>query len=135
MPKFDSTRVDAWVALWNTYDLRKVDELFVRDDRLTYFSSEKEGVIRGGDAVRRHHEGFGFVPGGGGPKPTRLWLENVTTAEFAGSTTAVVSAVWYFARDGRPQVQRGPVTLVFVHEVGGAWRIAHAHFGNYPPRA
>jgi hypothetical protein len=128
---FDARRLDDWVSFWNTYDLSACDDLFLRDDRLTYFSSEQEGVLRGFDAVRAHHEGFGFVPGGRA-KPTRLWLEEVHRSEFAGAT--IVSATWCFSKDGRPGIQRGPVTFVFV-PAEETWRIAHAHFGNYPSRS
>ena len=37
--------VDAWVEIWNTYDLNQVDKLFLQDERVTYFSSEKEGFF------------------------------------------------------------------------------------------
>ncbi len=53
--------VQDWVEMWNTYDLDQVQRLFLDDQRLTYFSSEKEGIIRGMDAVLEHHRGFGFV--------------------------------------------------------------------------
>src|SRR5688572_22402836 len=39
---FDGAReVRDWVAMWNRYDLDQVDTLFVRDSRVTYFSSER----------------------------------------------------------------------------------------------
>jgi hypothetical protein len=41
-----------------------VDKLFLKDSRLTYFSSAKQGIIKGIEAIRRHHEEFGFVEGG-----------------------------------------------------------------------
>jgi len=53
-----------WQTFWNTYDLHQMDKLFMNNDALTYFSSEKEGLIRGFDAMVEHHKGFGFVPGG-----------------------------------------------------------------------
>ena len=65
--------VEAWVEMWNTYDLNQVDALFLDDARLSYFSSEREGLIRGMEAVREHHVGFGFAPGGI-DQPNRLWL-------------------------------------------------------------
>ena len=43
--------IGKWVRLWNTYDLDLVKDLFLNEDRLTYFSSEKEGAIRGLGAV------------------------------------------------------------------------------------
>lgn len=117
-----------WVAMWNRYDLSAVDALFLTDDRVTYFSSEREGLITGIDAVRRHHESFGFVPGGR-PTATRLWLDGLTIVPVGA--TVVVGGVWYFDRGeaGRP-VQRGPVTIVYLMEAGRP-RIAHMHFGNY----
>ena len=47
MPKFDLRLVDAWVAIWNSYDLSMVEKLFVNDERVTYFSSEKQAPSRG----------------------------------------------------------------------------------------
>jgi ketosteroid isomerase-like protein len=128
---FDRRELDRWVEFWNTYDLDKIEDLFVPDDRLTYFSSEREGVLRGIEAVRKHHEGFGFVPGGR-RKPTKLWLEDVHAAE--GPGVAVVTAIWCFSSETRSGVQRGPLTLVFVPS-GPEWRIVHAHFANYAPRS
>ena len=32
-----------WQTFWNTYDLDQMDNLFLKRDSLTYFSSEKEG--------------------------------------------------------------------------------------------
>jgi len=118
--------VEKWVESWNTYDLNQVDELFLQDDRVTYFSSEKEGAIIGIEAVRKHHEGFGFVPGGK-DQPNKLWLEDLHTAGF--DTSVVVTGIWYFQRpDG--STQRGPVTIVYVRE-GDRPRIAHMNFSNY----
>jgi len=119
-------RVEKWVKSWNTYDLDQVDELFLQDDRVTYFSSEKEGAIIGIEAVRKHHEGFGFVPGGK-DQPNKLWLEDLHTAGF--DTSVVVTGIWYFQRpDGSKQ--RGPVTIVYVRE-GDRLRIAHMNFSSY----
>lgn len=137
--------------MWNGYDLDQVGELFLADDRLTYFSSEFEGVIRGYDAVLEHHRGFGFVPGGE-DRGTRLWVEGLTDDRFGG--TAVLTAIWFFQR-GEAEVtdgsggmgegeagsgeaaplpaappQRGPVTFVCVLDQG-RWRFAHMNFGNY----
>lgn len=126
---FSSTEklIDAWVQCWNNYDLERVKELFLDDDRLTYFSSEKEGGIRGMEAVLEHHRGFGFVSGGK-KQPNKLWLENRTVDEFG--PVSVVTAVWFFQReDGR--VQKGPVTFVILDE-NGDQRIIHVHFANYP---
>lgn len=119
--------LDRWVELWNTYNLDMVEELFLTDDRVTYFSSEKRGLIKGYEALIRHHRGFGFVEGG---KDTgnRLWLEDVETQSFG--PVAVVKADWLFRRRGSDKDQRGPVTIVYVDEGGGP-RIAHAQFSNY----
>jgi hypothetical protein len=121
--------VARWVHLWRTYDLDLVDELFLADDRLTYFSSEKEGLVRGIDAVREHHRGFGFVPGGKAPEQ-QLWVDDVQADRFGD--TAVVTAIWYFGDPSRPasENQRGPMTMVYVRD-GETFRIAHLHFANY----
>lgn len=125
----------AWTELWATYDLDKVDELFLADPPPTYFSSEKEGLIVGLDAIREHHAGFGFVPGGS-PPDNELWLEDVHSEVF--ETTAVVTATWYFgdraiAHAGdRSAVQKGPMTAVFVLD-GDRYKIAHMSFAEYRP--
>ena len=87
--------VDAWVEIWNTYDLNQVDKLFLQDERVTYFSSEKEGAVIGIDAVREHHRGFGFVEGGK-DQPNKLWVEDLHTSAFEES--AVVTGIWFFKR-------------------------------------
>lgn len=79
--------VDEWVSIWNTYDLSKVEELFLNDGRVSYFSSEKEGAVRGIHALIEHHRDFGFVPGGK-QQPNKLWLEDIHIEEY--STCAVV---------------------------------------------
>jgi hypothetical protein len=124
---FDPKMVDSWVSIWNSYDLSMVDKLFINDPRLTYFSSEKEGVVKGFEAVRRHHVEFGFVEGGK-DQPNRLWLEDTEIDAFP--RVAVVKAVWCFQRGGSEKIQCGPVTLVYV-QTGDEYRIAHAHFSNY----
>ncbi len=125
---FDTGAVDAWVDMWNSYDLDLVDQLFVTDSTVTYLSSEREGVIAGIDSVREHHRGFGFVSGGKDTE-TELWLEDVHVSDYEGAT--VVTGTWYFrGADTTEPVQRGPVTLVYV-PIAGTHRIAHAHFGNY----
>ncbi len=124
--------VASWVALWTSYDLDRVNRLFLQDSRVTYFSSEKEGLIRGIENVREHHRGFGFVPGG--KKAEReLWVEQVDSDDF--DDTLVVTAIWYFGDRKKPAAenQRGPMTMVYVH-AGGEYRIAHLHFGNYENR-
>jgi ketosteroid isomerase-like protein len=125
--EFDQKLVDEWVAIWNSYDLSKVPDLFLEDERVTYFSSEKEGAVVGFDALTEHHRKFGFVEGGK-ESPNRLWLEDINIAVYEGS--AVVTAIWYFSRGGSKEAQKGPVTLVYV-ESGDVYRIAHANFSNY----
>ena len=125
--EFDPKLVDEWVAIWNNYDLSKVPDLFLEDERVTYFSSEKEGAVIGFDALMEHHREFGFVEGGK-ESPNRLWLEDINIAVYEGS--AVVTAIWYFSRGGSPETQKGPVTLVYVESADG-YKIAHANFSNY----
>lgn len=118
--------LQAWVFMWNTYDLKEVDRLFPEPPAPTYFSSEKEGVLRGLEALRAHHAGFGFVPGGK-LQQNRLWLENQTVELFGD--TAVVTATWFFQKsDGR--IQRGPLTMVLARREGRTG-IVHAHFANW----
>lgn len=138
--------VDDWVQMWNSYDLDRVEELFLTDERLTYFSSEREGVIKGFPAVLAHHEGFGFVPGGRS-QGSRLWLEEVRLDLF--EETAVGTGIWYFqgaeesesvspgpeeeaggTARGLSGPQRGPVTFVCVEE-DGRWRFVHMSFSEY----
>jgi ketosteroid isomerase-like protein len=127
MAKFSSKTVYEWVKFWNTYDLDQVGNLFLRDGRVTYFSSEKQGVIKGYEALVKHHEGFGFVKGGK-VQPNRLWLEGMDIEDFGDS--AIVCAVWFFKRPNAENPQKGPVTIVYERTRDG-WRIAHANFGNY----
>ena len=122
--------VGAWVDMWNSYDLDRVDELFLGDDNLTYFSSEKEGAIRGIEAVREHHRGFGFVEGGK-VQENELWVEDLYTADFGSAV--VVTGIWFFRRRSG-QVQRGPVTFVYAKR-GKEYRLAHLHFANYPGKS
>lgn len=121
------TEVGRWVRLWNTYDLDTVDQLFLQDDRVTYFSSEKQGLIRGIEAVREHHRGFGFVPGGKKPS-SELWLEDVSADDFGDS--AIVTAIWFFGDQKNTENQHGPMTAVYVR-VGDGFRIAHLNFSHY----
>jgi ketosteroid isomerase-like protein len=118
--------VTAWELMWNTFDLQEVDRLFLQSDGLSYFSSEREGLIQGFQAVREHHKSFGFVNGGSHP-PTKLWLEDVLIKEYG--TAAVVTGIWYFQRqDGR--LQRGPVSIFYSNQ-DGYYKIAHMNFSNY----
>lgn len=129
-PAFTLKALDPWVDAWNRYDLDAIAPLFVPDARLSYYSSEKPGRLRGLDAILEHHRGFGFVPGGKAPDPKKaLWLDDLE-AEAHGAA-AVVTGTWFFGERGAPGPQHGPVTFVFLHE-GGVWRIGHAHFANAP---
>lgn len=119
--------ISQWVEMWNTYDLSQIEALFLIDDRLTYFSSEREGAMIGVDAVREHHRKFGFVPGGK-PSANKLWLEDIHIADFGGN--AVATGLWLFQRAGSERVQRGPVTFVYLKQEDG-YRLAHLNFGNY----
>ena len=123
---FNEKIVDEWVKIWNNYDLNKVKELFLDDARVTYFSSEKQGLIKGIDNMIEHHREFGFVEGGK-DNGNRLWLEDTMIEEFG--ETVVVKADWIFQRKGSDKQQRGPVTIVYVKT--DRYRIAHAHFSNY----
>ncbi|MCJ7588708.1 MAG: tetratricopeptide repeat protein [Candidatus Aminicenantes bacterium] len=121
----------AWNAMWNAYDLAPVDKLFLNDDRLSYFSSEKKGLIQGMAALKVHHRGFGFVPGGKSQE-SRLWLEDVRVVDLGSGQAFLVTATWGFDRDQGPETaQRGPVTFAIVKTESG-FRIAHAHFANNP---
>ena len=120
--------LDAWVAMWNSYDLDQVDKLFLSSSQLTYFSSEKEGVIRGMEAVREHHQDFGFVAGGK-TQENKLWVDDVQTDVFGKNT--VVTGIWFFERSSG-EIQRGPVTIVYTYvQTEDEYRIAHMHFANY----
>jgi hypothetical protein len=133
--------VARWVEMWNSYDLDQVRELFLDDERLTYFSSEREGVIRGMDALLEHHRGFGFLPGGD-ERDSRLWVEGLR-ADLLGEV-AVLTGIWYFQSSPEAEMepeaeaeaetdpQRGPVTFVCVKD-GGGWRFTHMNFSEYPP--
>jgi ketosteroid isomerase-like protein len=117
--------VERWERSWNTYDLDNVDALFVPDSTVTYFSSERDGLIQGIVALREHHRRFGFVPGGKASE-ARLWLEDLVV-RWRGEV-ATVLATWRFRRaDG--SAQAGPVTMILVPQSGG-YRIAHMHFAN-----
>jgi len=120
--------VTAWVEMWNSYDLNEVDRLFVVGPEVSYFSSEKSGLIQGIDAVREHHRELGFIPGGKKTDST-LWIDDVRTTILGD--TAVVTATWYFRRsaDESAAAQKGPMTAVYVRR-GTEWRIVHMHFSG-----
>jgi ketosteroid isomerase-like protein len=121
--------IDSWVAMWNSYDLAVVDRLFLQDSRVSYFSSEKEGLIKGIDAVREHHVGFGFVSGGKNQE-NKLWVEDVQIQPF--DSVAIIAGIWYFQRgsDNPENVQKGPFTFVCIRQ-GQEWRLAHLNFSEY----
>ena len=121
----------AWTTAWNLSDLDLVMSLFSQQPPPTYFSSERAGRISGLDALRVHHQGFGFVAGGK-VSDSRLWPDEVVIEE--RGDVAAATAAWFFDRDvaGVAPPQRGPVTFVLVNSPDG-WRIQHAHFANDPP--
>lgn len=118
--------INEWVAMWNSYDLDQVEHLFLNSDQLSYFSSEKEGVIKGFKNVVNHHIGFGFVKGGK-QSTSRLWLDQVNFSSHG--PTKIVTAIWYFQKKGGP-VQKGPVTFVCLEDTSG-YKFVHLNFGNY----
>lgn len=129
-PNFDTEEfVSAWVLMWNSYDLSLVDELFLTDSHVTYFSSEKEGLIKGFKAIRDYHEGFGFVEGGK-VQPNKLWVEDLHTIMYG--PVGIVTGVWYFRRREKDtdKTQNGPVTIIYL-QIEDEYRIAHMHFANY----
>lgn len=115
----------AWEKSWNTYDLNEVHRLFVNDTSVTYFSSERPGLIHGIDSLVAHHQRFGFVAGGK-VSGNRLWLSDVRYLPGA------VTATWHFQRASGNE-QKGPVSFV-LKKVPQGYRIAHAHFSNDPKR-
>jgi len=134
--RFDIIRaVGTWVDAWNTRDLDRVDDLFLTDSTVTYFSSEREGLIRGIEAVREHHVNMGFAPGGA-PAESELWIEDVNYRQ--PGLYYVVTAVWYFGDRTAPRdsIQHGPMTAVYVRvgndEYNSSYRIGHMHFSEYP---
>jgi tetratricopeptide (TPR) repeat protein len=118
--------INNWVRMWNNYNLDTVDELFLNNKTLSYFSSEKEGILIGIDDVRKHHSSFGFVSKGK-KNTTKLWLDLKKINYFTNS--ALVSAIWFFQKpDGT--LQKGPVTIVYSLEENN-YKIAHMNFSNY----
>ena len=123
-----SALLDAWVELWGSYDLDVVEDLFIRDQRLTYFSSEAEGLIRGFEAIIEHHRGFGFEAGGA-EQDLLIWVEDVEVVDFG--STALVGAIWFFGDPQSPDdAQRGPMSLLAVRTADG-YRIGHMNFSTY----
>ena len=122
--------VDQWLELWATFDLNLLEQIFYKSENLTYFSSEKEGLMVGYDELIQHHTGFGFVDGGKKPANS-LWLEDIEIRLYGSS--ALVGAVWFFGDQlvDEDSVQKGPVTFVLIKNEMGEARIIHAHFANY----
>jgi imidazolonepropionase-like amidohydrolase len=122
--------LEGWLGMWREYDLDRVAELFVNDDALSYFPSDREGAIEGFTEVLEYHRELGFTPGGFDPD-NELWLEQVMISDFEDS--AVVTAVWHFgARLTRQISGRGPFTMV-IARTGAGFRISHVALGNYAP--
>jgi len=117
--------IAAWEKSWNNYELNEVRRLFVSDTSVTYFSSERAGLIHGIDSLILHHQRFGFVVGGK-ISENRLWLSDVRYLPNA------VTATWHFQRPGADE-QKGPVSFV-LKSVPQGFRIVHAHFSNDPKR-
>lgn len=122
--------IRAWVAAWNSYDLNEVMCLFADDDRLTYFSSEKPGLICGYQAVAEHHRGFGFVENGK-PSMNKLWLDKIGYSQVGDAT--IITALWYFQKPSGPR-QWGPVTFVSICERVSS-RFLHVQFASYATSA
>jgi len=122
--------IDKWLELWETYDVNMLDEIFQDSEELTYFSSEKEGLMKGFDKLKPHHIGFGFVEGGKTPDKA-LWLEAIETRIYNGS--AMVGGIWYFGDKSQPKdsIANGPVTFVLTKDKNGTAKIMHTHFANY----
>jgi len=122
--------VDKWLELWATYDLNMLDQIFYKSENLTYFSSEKEGLMLGYDEIIPHHAGFGFVAGGKSPERS-LWLEDIEIRLYGSS--AMVGASWFFGEKlvDKDSVQNGPVTFLLIKNEMGDARIIHTHFANY----
>lgn len=125
---FDMEKVvGEWIDMWNSYDLNRVKDLFLDSQDLTYFSSDKEGPIKGLEGVINHHSGFGFVPGGR-KQGNKLWVENLQS--FPLESAVVVTGLWHFRRI-MGMHQWGPFTFVYI-EKDGRHLLAHLHFSRYP---
>jgi len=122
-----SSLINDWLGLWNSYDLSKVARIFTPD--VTYFSSDKEGLIRDLGGVLEHHKGFGFVPGG--KKSGNTLSARDVAMSFLSETSAVLTGFWFFERAIDPSKnQRGPFTIV-VRKTEAGWRMSHLHFATY----
>jgi imidazolonepropionase-like amidohydrolase len=129
-PATPDALLEAWLGMWRRHDLDMIDDVFLDDDVVTYYASDREGLIQGIDAIREYHAGLGFASGGFRPE-MELWLERVNIADFGES--AVIGAVWYFGdRLDRRATGRGPLTMALARTVSG-FKIAHVNFGKYAP--
>ncbi|MET1253780.1 hypothetical protein [Aliikangiella maris] len=120
--------VEQWVKFWNNYNLDQLPNLFIQDKRLTYFSSETQGLIRSYNAIVKHHQGFGFVPKGK-TQQNKLWLTDIEYQPL-GDTAYQVTAIWHFKNAIKNTLQTGPVSLTLLKE-SNQFKIVHAHFANY----
>ena len=87
-----SIAMKKWIRMWNNYDLDIMDDLFLKSDTLSYFSSTEKGIIRGFDAVKKHLEKLGFVRGGK-DSLDRFWLDQPVVS-IVGNT-AIITGMWY----------------------------------------
>lgn len=122
--------MDNWLKLWESNDLNLIDSVFFESKELTYFSSEKEGLISGFDALKPHHTGFGFVEGGKQNEKS-LWLEDLESHIYG--QTALVAGIWYFGdrSDTTTVPDRGPVSFILIKNQENKTKIIHCHFANY----
>jgi ketosteroid isomerase-like protein len=121
--------IDNWVGMWNSYDMSMVDKLFLQDSDVSYFSSEKQGLIKGIEAIRDHHVEFGFVEGGKSQEK-KLWIGEVHIQNYGDA--AIIAGIWYFQRasEDAEAVQKGPFTFVCVRQKK-EWLFAHLNFSEY----
>jgi hypothetical protein len=127
-PDSPEALLDAWVEVWTTFDLDMVSDIFIQDERLTYFSSEVEGLLKGFPRIVEHYRGFGFEPGGGVTESV-IWVDEVEIVDFGD--TAFIGAIWYFGDPDTPsEAQHGPMSVLAVKSLDG-YRIGHMNFGTY----
>ena len=125
---FDVEKViGEWVEMWMQYDLSKIDELFLESDDLTYYSSEKQRVMKGLEAVKEHHRGYGFVPGGK-KHGNKIWAENLEATPI--DNVVAVTGIWHY-RQVMGAHQWGSFSFVYVNK-DDRFLLAHLHFGRYP---
>jgi ketosteroid isomerase-like protein len=119
--------IDDWLALWNSYDLSRVASIFSPD--VTYFSSDKEEVVRGLSGVLEHHKGYGFVPGGKKSGNT-LSAKDVAMA-FLDERTSLLTGLWSFERAIDPSKNQHGLFTIIVRKTEAGWRMIHLHFSTY----